>query len=66
MSREKFSAVMASPREQTQETPEAITQAAGFDAVETYAQLHDIKFSAWPREILRVAHRRSGLGALEC
>lgn len=47
MSRETFSAIIASPRERTQETAEAIARAAGIDEVETDARLDEIDFGAW-------------------
>ncbi|HEV7254294.1 MAG TPA: histidine phosphatase family protein [Mesorhizobium sp.] len=47
MSRETFSAIIASPRERTQETAQAIARAAGIDTVETDARLDEIDFGAW-------------------
>jgi len=47
MSREKFAAVIASPRERTQETAEAIARAAGIGAVETDDRLDEIDFGRW-------------------
>ena len=47
MRRERFSAVIASPRERTQETAAAIARASGLAEVETDARLDEIDFGAW-------------------
>jgi broad specificity phosphatase PhoE len=47
MARETFEAILASPRERTQETAAAIAAACGVDPVERAEELDEIDFDRW-------------------
>ena len=47
MAREQFDAILASPRERTQETAEAISAASGVNPVETVSALDEVDFGVW-------------------
>lgn len=47
MSKERFEAIHASPRERTQETAAALSEASGIAPVETAEALDEIDFGSW-------------------
>lgn len=47
LARERFSAILASPRERTQETAAAIADATGIGPVETVDALDEVDFGPW-------------------
>lgn len=47
MRRERFGRILASPRERTRETAQAIAEATGIEAVETAVALDEIDFGRW-------------------
>ena len=47
MGRERFDAIVASPRERTQQTAQAIAEARGGMAIETADALDEVDFGAW-------------------